>query len=70
MHSPGMTMSKYHGEQYWSHIRQQTLHSWQDLNEEDLETLSAIRHSREVRTRDQRSRARRVRQAEFRDTEN
>jgi hypothetical protein len=62
-------MSKYHGEQYWSHIRQQTLNGWHDVSEEDLETFNAIRHSREVRTRDQRSRARRVRDAEYRELE-
>ena len=60
-------MSKYHGDQYWSHMRQQTLQSWQDLSDEDLETFKAIRHSREVHTRDQRSRARRERHAEHRD---
>jgi hypothetical protein len=63
-------MSKFHGEQYWSHLRQQTLQSWSDLSEDELETLKAIRHSREVRTRDQRSRARRVRDSEYREFEN
>ena len=62
-------MSKYHGEQYWSHIRQQTLQNWQDVSEEELDTFQAIRHSRDVRARDQRSRARRDRHAEHRDTD-
>ena len=60
-------MSRYHGEQSWSEMRPQALQSWQDLSEEDMETFNTIRHSREVRTRDQRSRARRVRESEFRD---
>jgi len=63
-------MSKFHGEHYWSHLRQQTLQSWDDLSEDELETMNAIRHSREVRTRDQRSRARRVRDSEYREFEN
>ena len=62
-------MSKYHGEQYWSHIRQQMLQNWQDLSDEELDTFQAIRHSREVRTRDQRSRARRERHASYRDAD-
>jgi hypothetical protein len=63
-------MSKYHGEQYWSQIRHHALQGWQDISDEDLETFNTIRHSREVRTRDQRSRARRVRESEFRDRDN
>lgn len=63
-------MSKYHGEQYWSQIRHHALQGWHDISDEDLETLNTIRHSREVRARDQRSRARRVRESESRDLEN
>jgi hypothetical protein len=62
-------MSKYHGEQYWSEIRHQTLHAWRELGDEDFDTLRAIRHDREVRTRDQRARARRERQIERHDLE-
>jgi hypothetical protein len=63
-------MSKYHGEQYWSEIRHQTLQSWRELSEDDFDTLRAIRHDREVRTRDQRSRARLDRQQmSYRDAE-
>jgi hypothetical protein len=62
-------MSKFHGEQYWSQLRHQTLQDWQQTSEDDLETMNAIRHSREVRARDLRARARRERHAEFREYE-
>jgi hypothetical protein len=62
-------MSKFHGEQYWSHLRQQTLQGWLQTSDDDLETMNAIRHSREVRVRDMRTRARRERRAEFREYE-
>lgn len=54
-------MSKYHGEQYWSEIRHQTLQGWRYLNDDDFDPLRAIGHDHEVRTRDQRARARRDR---------
>jgi len=60
-------MSKFHGEQYWTLLRHQTLQGWNETSDDELERLNAIRHSREVRARDQRSRARRERQADVRD---
>ena len=62
-------MSKYHGEQYWSQMRQHTLHGWQDINDEDIEKFNTIRHNREVRLRDQRARARRERHIDHREIE-
>jgi hypothetical protein len=62
-------MSKFHGEQYWSQLRHQTLQDWHQTSEDDLETLNAIRHSREVRARDLRTRARRERRGEVREYE-
>jgi len=61
-------MSKYHGEQYWSHLRQQTLQDWHQISEDELETWQSIRHSREVRARDERARARRERLGDLRDS--
>lgn len=57
-------MSKFHGDQYWTLLRHQTLLGWHETSEDELERMNAIRHSREVRARDQRSRARRERHAE------
>jgi hypothetical protein len=62
-------MSKYHGEQYWSEIRHQTLQGWRDVSEDAFDTLRAIRHDREVRIREQRSCERRDRQMQRRDFE-
>ncbi len=62
-------MSRYHGEQFWSEIRHQTLQDWRDLSDDDFDTLRAIRHEREVHLRDQRARARRDRQTQRRDVE-
>ena len=49
-------MSKYHGEQYWTTVRHKTLQDWHDLNEDELDTLQALRHDREVRERGLRDR--------------
>ena len=62
-------MSKYHGDQYWSEIRHQTLQGWRDLSDDDFDALRSIGHTREVKTRSQRERARRVWQDEYRDSE-
>jgi hypothetical protein len=62
-------MSKYHGEQYWSEIRHQTLQGWRDVSEDAFATLRTIRHDREVRIREQRSCERRDRQMQRRDFE-
>ena len=62
-------MSKYHGEQFWVEIRHQALQGWQNLSDDDFETMHAIRHRREVQLRDQRDRARRDRQTQRRDVE-
>jgi hypothetical protein len=51
-------MSKFHGEQYWTTVRHQTLHSWRNLDDDDFEPLSAINHDREVRERIARGRKR------------
>lgn len=60
-------MSKFHGEQYWTLLRHQTLQGWDEISEDELEQLNSIRHSREVRARDQRARARRERQGDVRE---
>ena len=52
-------MSKYHGEQYWTTVRHKTLQDWHDLSEDELDTLQALRHDREIRERGLRDRARR-----------
>ena len=62
-------MRKYHGEQYWSEIRHQTLQGWRDVSEDAFETLRAIRYDREVRVREQRASVRRDRQMQRRDFE-
>ena len=62
-------MSKYHGEQYWSHLRQQTLQGWHEISEDEIEQWHSIRHSRDVRARDQRARARRDRRGDVREVE-
>ena len=54
-------MSKFHGEQYWTTVRNHTLQSWRDLNDDDLDTLRAIGHDHEVRERSARQRIRRER---------
>jgi len=51
-------MSKFHGEQYWNNVRQQTLQNWRDLSEDDFDTLRAICHDREIRERGMRDRFR------------
>jgi len=60
-------MSRYHGEQSWQEIRHQALQGWRDLNEDDFETLRAIRREHEVRERHERSRSRRERQSDYLD---
>jgi hypothetical protein len=52
-------MSKFHGEQYWTTVRQHALCNWRDLSEDDFDTLRAIGHDREVRERSARERQRR-----------
>lgn len=54
-------MSKFHGEQYWTTVRNHTLHNWHDLSEDDFDTLRAIGHDHEVRERSTRERIRRER---------
>jgi len=54
-------MSRYHGEQYWAEIRHHAKNGWRDLSDDDLDTFDAMRRDREVRWRDQRTRARRSR---------
>jgi len=60
-------MSKYHGEQYWTTVRHNTLQDWRDLNEDEFDTLQALRHDREVRERGLRDRARRGGQVDPKD---
>ena len=61
-------MSRFHGEQYWTEIRQHAKYGWRDLSEGDLDTLDKMRRDREVRSRDERSRARRIRWSDSRGT--
>jgi hypothetical protein len=62
-------MSKYHGEQSWHEIRHQALQGWRDLSEDDLEAMRALRREHEVLARNQRSRFRRERLTEHRESE-
>lgn len=62
-------MSKYHGEQYWTDIHHQTIRDWRDLNDDDFDTLHAMRHEREVRAREYRTRVRRYRRSDIPDLE-
>ena len=58
-------MSKYHGEQFWTGIQHQVIRDWRELNDDDFDTLRAMRHEREIRQRGERAQARReVRQLE------
>jgi len=52
-------MSRFHGEQCWSEIRHQAKHAWRELSDDELDIMESVQREREVRTRDQRSRARR-----------
>ena len=52
-------MSKYHGEQYWTGIQHQAIRNWRELNDDDFDTLRAMRYEREIRQRGERAQARR-----------
>jgi hypothetical protein len=62
-------MSRYHGEQYWTQVRHHARYGWRDLSDDDLDTIAAMRRDHEVRTRDQRTRARRSKWFETRELE-
>ena len=62
-------MSRFHGEQYWSEIQHRAKRAWRELNDEDFDHMEALRRDREVRSRDQRGRARRRRLGEYRESE-
>lgn len=53
-------MSKFHGEQqYWTTMRNKTLHDWREFSDDDFDTLRALRHDREIRERGLRDRVKR-----------
>ena len=54
-------MSKHLGEHYWLKLREQNLHSWLELSEEDVQVLHTRHPSRDSRTRASRTRTRRDR---------
>jgi|GEM_PF-5259151 len=56
-------MSKYSGEHYWLKEREQNLHSWLDLNEENWQVLHTRHPGRDTRARTLRTRTRRDRDA-------
>jgi len=49
-------MSKYSGEHYWLKQREQNLHSWMDLNEENWQVLRTRHPGRDTRARELRTR--------------
>jgi hypothetical protein len=51
-------MSRFHGEQSWTEIRMRAVRDWRAFDDDDIDTLHAVRHEREVRARDDRGRAR------------
>lgn len=62
-------MSRFHGDQYWIEIQTRAVRDWHGFNDDDIDTLHAVRHEREIRARDERSRARNYRRTEFRESE-
>ena len=57
-------MSRYHGEQYWTEVRQHAKYGWRELSDDELDAMDAMRRDHQVRDRDQRSRLRRSRARE------
>jgi hypothetical protein len=62
-------MSKYRDAQSWVEVQHQALQGWRELSEDDCELLRTIKHVREMRVRNHRSRVRRERQLDQRETE-
>ena len=62
-------MSRYHGDQYWTEIHSRAVRDWRGVSDDDIDTLHAVRHEREVRGRDERLRARNYRRTERREAE-
>jgi len=62
-------MSRFHGEQYWTEIRQHARCAWRGLSEDDLDTIARMCRDHEVRSRCERSRARRSRWSDTREPE-
>jgi hypothetical protein len=60
-------MSRYHGDQYWTEIHSRAVRDWRAFSDDDIDTLHAVRHEREVRDRDERIRARNYRRSEGRE---
>lgn len=54
-------MSKYLGEHYWLKHREQNLHSWMDLTEENWQVVRTRHPGRDTRARALRTRSRRER---------
>ena len=54
-------MSKYHGDQYWTQLRQRDLDFWLNISEDDFDEFRSVRRANEMRMRNERERARRDR---------
>jgi hypothetical protein len=59
-------MSRYHGDQYWTEIQSRAVRDWRGFSDDDIDTLHALHHEREIRARDERVRARNYRLIEER----
>ena len=51
-------MSRYHGDQYWTEIQTRAIRDWRGFSDDDVDAFHALRREREVRTRDERAKAR------------
>jgi hypothetical protein len=60
-------MSRYHGDQYWTEIQTRAIRDWRGFGDDDIDALHALRREREVRTRDERAKARNHRRNERRE---
>lgn len=56
-------MSKQQGEPHWQELRQQLLHAWSSLSDDDLDALEQMHLKRSIRSRHQLERDRSDRDA-------
>lgn len=60
-------MSKFHGEQYWTTVRQSIPHNWRDFDDDEFDAWRAIAHEHDVREHSVRERLRRERRRKPKD---
>jgi len=63
-------MSKYRDAQSWVEVQHHALQGWRELSEDDCDLLRTVNRVREMRVRNHRSRVRRERLLERRDSDN